>query len=323
VEREAARSGLRLLVLPDLAAMSAGQCAAVRRFVENGGSLVASGRSSLLDEDGQPRGDFALGDLFGARYAGARHTVETPGAGEGDTPAVGDWHLGLRHTYLRLPGAGAARHPILEGFADADIVPFGGLLQAVEPLPGAPFAESQVVATFIPPFPVYPPETSWMLSPVTSQPVVIARQHPSGGRVVYFAGDIDRCYGLRRLPDHGRLLANALQWAAGRPAPLQVTGPGTLDCRLYRQGNRLIVHLVNLSGCQGPGPLEEHLPVGPLQVTLRLDPGMAPRRAACRVAGGELPLERVEGGSASPSAEPPVARFTIPRLEDHELIVVE
>lgn len=300
--REAARYRLRLLILPDLAVMSAEQCAAVRAFVENGGGLLASGRASLLDEDGQPRAGFALGDLFGVRHRG-----ETLGAEE-TGPTGNDWQLGLRHTYLRLPGAGAARHPILDGFAETDILPFGGLLQGVVPLPG-----SQVVATYVPPFPIYPPETSWMRSPATDWPVIVARSHPAGGRIVYFAGDLDRCYGLRRLPDHGRLLANAIRWAAGAGAPLRVTGPGTVDCRLYRQEKRLVLHLVNLSGCHGPGYLEEHLPAGPLQVALRWEAGQPPRRAVRRVVGGEIPVE-FENGEA---------RFAVPRLEDHELVVIE
>jgi hypothetical protein len=152
-----------------------------------------------------------------------------------------------------------------------------------------------------------------MRQPSTGWPVILARQHPSGGRIAYFAGDIDRCYGRYRLPDHGRLLINAIGWAAQEGMPLQVTGPGTLDCRLYRQEGRLILHLVNLSGCDSQGYLEEHLPVGPLQVALRLAPGQAPRRAVRRVEGGELALV----------VEDRTARFEIPRLVDHELVVLE
>ena len=41
--------------------------ASVRKFVENGGSLIATGESSLYDEWGDPRPDFALADLFGVK----------------------------------------------------------------------------------------------------------------------------------------------------------------------------------------------------------------------------------------------------------------
>jgi hypothetical protein len=300
VGREAARYGLCLLILPDLAVLSTAQCQAVRQFVETGGSLVATGRSSLLDEDGRPRADFALGDLFGAQYTG--EIVE-----EEAEEREANWQLGLRHTYLRLE-ANLSRHAILSGFEETNILPFGGVLQGVASLPG-----SESLATFIPSFPIYPPETSWMRQPSSDRPVIVARQHPSGGRVVYFAGDIDRCYGRYGLPDHGRLLINAIRWAIQQESPLQVTGPGYVDCRLYKQEGRLILHLVNLSGCYTPGYLEEHLPVGPLQIAIRLERGQAPQRAVRRVEGGELALI-VESGTA---------RFEIARLVDHELIVVE
>src|SRR5581483_8269513 len=57
-----------VLVLPNAAALSAGQVAAVREFVRAGGGLVATGETSLCDEIGRPRGDFALADVFGLRY---------------------------------------------------------------------------------------------------------------------------------------------------------------------------------------------------------------------------------------------------------------
>ncbi len=70
IDRDAA--GLAVLILPNLAAMSDAQCAAVRRFVERGGALFATGDSSLYNEWGDPRPDFALADLFGAHAAGSR-----------------------------------------------------------------------------------------------------------------------------------------------------------------------------------------------------------------------------------------------------------
>ncbi|MCL4194831.1 MAG: beta-galactosidase, partial [Thermoguttaceae bacterium] len=57
IERDGPR--LSVLVLPNLAAMSQRQCAAVREFVERGGNLIATGQTSLYDPSGQPRSDFA------------------------------------------------------------------------------------------------------------------------------------------------------------------------------------------------------------------------------------------------------------------------
>jgi hypothetical protein len=59
--------------------------------------------------------------------------------------------------------------------------------------------------------------------------------------------------------------------------PFRVEGPGTLDCHLYRQEERLILHIVNLSGAdRHPGYIEEHLPVGPLDVEIVVPEGLQP-----------------------------------------------
>ncbi len=59
-----------VLVLPNAAALSDAQAEAVRQYVRKGGGLVATGETSLCDELGRPRGDFALADLFGVSYQG-------------------------------------------------------------------------------------------------------------------------------------------------------------------------------------------------------------------------------------------------------------
>jgi hypothetical protein len=54
-----------LLILPNTACMSDDQVAAVREYVRDGGSLLATAESSLFDADGNARPDFALADVFG------------------------------------------------------------------------------------------------------------------------------------------------------------------------------------------------------------------------------------------------------------------
>ncbi len=59
--------------------------------------------------------------------------------------------------------------------------------------------------------------------------------------------DIDRRYERQHLPDHGDLLANIVRWAAADAIPIEVRGPGLIDCHLYTQAGRFILHLVNLT----------------------------------------------------------------------------
>jgi hypothetical protein len=57
--------------------MSDGEVAQVRQYVKNGGNLLASRSTSLADEDGNRRHNFALEDVFGADYLGETENNET------------------------------------------------------------------------------------------------------------------------------------------------------------------------------------------------------------------------------------------------------
>jgi hypothetical protein len=287
---------LAVLVLPELGAMSPSQVQSVRRFVERGGSLIVSGESSMYDQWGERLQQPALGDLLGIRVSGD--------VAEASPPASSSWEVFADHTYLRLPGA--PRHPIFAGFDRTDILPFGGRLQNVTAEAG-----TQVLATFVPPVPIYPPEFSWMRTPATDRPALLAREHSSGSRVAYLAADIDRCYARHRLPDHGDLLANILRWCAEQSIPLKVAGPGYIDCQLYQQGERLILHMVNLTHAQAwPGYVQEHIAVGPLDVAVRTD--ARPGTARLLVRGEAIDVSVADGW----------ARFRVPAVMDHEMIVL-
>ncbi|HZQ39161.1 MAG TPA: alpha-amylase family protein, partial [Rhizomicrobium sp.] len=58
----------RVLVMPDIAALSDKQCQQIRDFVQTGGRIVATGETSLYDETGRRRANFGLADLFGCDY---------------------------------------------------------------------------------------------------------------------------------------------------------------------------------------------------------------------------------------------------------------
>src|SRR5438876_990471 len=85
------------------------------------------------------------------------------------------------------------------------------------------------------------------------------------GRVAFLPADLDRRFARDNLPDHGDLLANLIRWAARDHIPLSVEGAGLVDCHLYRQPGRLILHLVNLTSAGAwRQPVHELIPVGPL-----------------------------------------------------------
>ena len=310
-------SQLRLLILPNVGALSDAQVAAIRGFVSRGGSILATGDTSLYTEWGDPRTDFALADLFGCHRIGVTPKLSAAIArSNGRSASV--------HTYLRLtpelrarvdgpqaggePAAAGRRHDVLRGFDETDILPFGGTLSPLRVDAGA-----IVPLTLVPAFPTYPPETAWMREPKSDIPGLVLSQH-GAARVAYMPADIDRRYAGEHLPDHAALLANVVRWAAGPGLPLTVEGPGLIDCHLYEQPGRLILHLVNLtSEATWRAPLEELIPVGPFTVKIRL-----PQRTTA-------PAARllVSGAGARVSVESGYAVVAIASIRDHELIVLD
>jgi hypothetical protein len=305
LDRDAA--GISVLVLPNIGVLEDRQIDAIRQFVRGGGSLVATGQTSLFDRWGDARDDFALADLFGVK--GAKPIAQ---------PTT------TLHSYLRLPPspapidgpnpdhetpATAQRHPILAGFDETNLVAYGGSLQPLSVSTGA-----SVLMTYVPPFPATPPENVWMRQPKTDIPGFVVNRAAGGGRAVFIPADIDRRYALYNLPDHGDLLASAVRWAARDSIPLQITGPGLFNCELYEQGPRVILHIINLTSAgTWRAPLEEYIPVGPIRIRIR-STSNAPRDVRTLVSGEKLPTSIQNNGWLD---------FELKSITHHEVIVAE
>jgi hypothetical protein len=119
------------------------------------------------------------------------------------------------------PPASGTRHQVLRGFEETDLLPFGGSLTALRV-----DATALVPLTFVPPFPTYPPETSWMRQPTSDIPGLVLSEH-GASRVAYLPADIDRRYAREHLPDHARLIANIVRWVANETVPLAVEAPAS------------------------------------------------------------------------------------------------
>ena len=207
------------------------------------------------------------------------------------------WAAENGHTYLRLtpelrarlpgphapdePPAAGARHPVLRGLEETDILAYGGTLAPIEVDPSA-----RVLLTFVPPRPAFPPEAVWSRNTKTDIPGLVLSEGPGSGRVAYLAADLDRRYARDHFPDAGHLLASLVRWTARDDIPLSVEGPGLIDCHLYRQPGRLVLHFVNLTNeGGGRGPVDELLPVGPVRVRVRLPPDVSGRALRLLVSG--------------------------------------
>jgi type 1 glutamine amidotransferase len=274
-----------VLVLPNVAALSDKQCAQLRDYVEKGGAIVATHETSLCDEWGKRRSNFALADLFGCDYAGK--TDER-----------------VQNSYLTVHGP----HPLTVGFDDAPRIMAGTKLVHVTP-------RGEVLAplTLVPSYPDLPMERVFTTVWQTNTPMVYLR-NVGKGRVVYFPFDLDRCFWETSNQDHLALLRNAVAWASGAEQPLTVKGAGMIDVSYWRQKNSLTAHLVNLTNPMAmKGYMREILPVGPFTVSMTVPTGVTVRGVKLLAAGTPVDSRQEKGRLL----------VRIPRIHVHEVVAVD
>ena len=177
--------GARVIVLSEVECLSDATVAALRAFVDSGGGLVVTGRTSLRDESGRPRANFALADEMGADYGAMTKT----------------WL-----TFLSVPGG----HPLSSGVPEGFPITVNETLQTlVRPRPGA-----QALGAIH--FPVPGFKMGAAPGPATEHPAFLWRQ-VGRGRVIYAAAPLGILYFRYSLPSVRQLLVNAVEWAAASP----------------------------------------------------------------------------------------------------------
>jgi len=143
--------GFKVLCLANEACLSDEQVAAIRRFVHDGGGLVATHETSRYDEKGNPRPDFGLADVFGVHYESMLPPAERPvdfvlphpvtrGLNQGGRLAHDDVHAVVRlstgRAVARLaaedPQAGSVAAVVVNEYGAGRVVYLPGRLDAVQ-----------------------------------------------------------------------------------------------------------------------------------------------------------------------------------------------
>jgi len=260
----------KLVILANAACLSDAQCEALRGYVERGGSLVSAFESSLRDEKGRMRKDFALADVFGAHV-----TRPTRGV--------------VKNTYIALNGT----HPINKGYDGANRIIGGSYLIGIEAEKGTdqPFL-------YVPDFPDLPMEEVYPREDPQGA-AIVARETGKGGRSVYIPWNIGEIFWHSLAPDHARLLENAVRWALGATPRVTVSGEGVVDIAVREGNDGLVVNLLNLTNpMMMKGPIRTVMPIGAQTVSVELPKGRKGASAQLLLDGASLQVT-VENGRAS------------------------
>lgn len=240
-------SQFKVLVLPNAERLSDEQCAVIRDWVEVGGSLVAAYQSSLLDETGRPRVNLGLADVLGVDLV---------------QPSRGP----VKNNYMALMGD----HHLQAGLDGAKRIIGGTHLMGITAREG-----TEVPFRFIPDFPDLPMEEVYQREGPDA-PAVVARELPGGGRSVYFAFDIGSLFWETLQADHGRVIANAVEWTLRDQPQVRIEGQGLVDLAVRQNDTGIAIALVNLNNPMAMrGAIRETIPLPRQRVEVRLPAGAA------------------------------------------------
>jgi type 1 glutamine amidotransferase len=257
--------GTRVVVADAAECLDRDTIAGLDKFVQDGGGLVVTHRTSMRDGNGDARPDFGLAGLLGVHYAGM----------------TGHWY-----GFLNLE----SRHPLTEGLPlDFPMTVFKTLQVKVKT------EAAEVLGTIVDPLPGfqmgYPPHEH------TGIPALVVRRHGKG-RVVYAGAALGAIYAGYSHADNRQLIANAVEWAAGGPSPVTARAPETVEVLAWHDAGsrRTIIHVVNRTGAglgQGEGAvMHEAIPVHDIQLRISASLG----RGAAKAQPGNRSLKtRVDG----------------------------
>ena len=117
----------KTIIMMNVGLISDSDAGRIRQFVKNGGTLIASAETSLYDEWGKKRLDFALADLFGCKYV--RHVKAGSALAIKDKePLLGNFSGDINHPddFIAVKATGSSK--VLGYMKDEDDVDVPGLL---------------------------------------------------------------------------------------------------------------------------------------------------------------------------------------------------
>lgn len=215
VESGLTKHQFKALILANTMCLSDATVKSISQFVRSGGGLLATYRSSFLDEKGEERDEIGLAPLLGIKTMGI--LVRKGGGGTAATGREATTY------YKVLKGS-----PVGNGLEGRVSTFEGGAVRIADP------GNAHVVAQMLEydyakqniPFTYW----AWWPGP-SSLPLIITRE--GAGRMAYFAGELDAAFWRQGWPEIAQIIANAVRWIAG-PPPVEVEAPTSVQVEVYK-----------------------------------------------------------------------------------------
>jgi len=279
---EAPLNRYRALLIPNAAYLSDRHCEAIRKYVNSGGSLLATFETSRYDEWGNLRPDFQLADIFGAHITG--EVIGPHG-----------------NSYARIERP----HPVIDDFKGTTLLP------GAENRVPIRADSSPLVLSIVPAYPAFPPEMVYARTPHTTEAAAIFRE-VGKSRLAYFGGDVDRTCWRSGDSDMSSLLQNTIKWVRGPDSVLSVDGAGLIETFAWETEPGYALHILNYTNPNATrGYIRQAYPLGPQKVRFRTDRRPIKSARALR-SGTPLTFQQQDG----------IVSFEIPVIADYEVVAL-
>jgi len=209
----------KVIIMPNVTILKEGDAEIIRKWVNNGGKLIATFATSLFNEQGERYDNFLLSDLFGCHFTGNAANTEVD-------------------CYQKV----VKRTEILNGFENTTLIHNGGntMLCAID-------HEAFMITGYLPKINNQPPEFAFPKSWDTEYPIIVENSYGEG-KVIYFAnqpGSLNYTVGH---PDYHNLLKNSLLTLLEEEEILQTNAPASVHVYLNKSsknGNLYQLSVIN------------------------------------------------------------------------------
>jgi len=222
------------ILLPNVACMSDETASRLKEYVRQGGNLLATFESSIYDETGVRRPEFALAEVFGISDAG--RIVGPNGCDYMQPCATSPLLEGLPRELIPCP----AYHVRVRTNGGVALVRF------MNPLAG-----------------------TYAGVPEPSDDAALVVHRYGKGKAVYCSGDLGNAINSFHFLEWSRLIENVVRDIAPSPVVLE-DAPRSVEVvlRSQEEGRRMLLHLINFTG-EMTRPIRRVVPLENVGITVR------------------------------------------------------
>lgn len=234
-------SEFKVLLMPDISALSDEHVKIISDWVKKGGKLISSFQTSLFNEKGIARNDFGLAEVMGVSYL--NQVVNT----------------GI-DCYQKI----VSRNDLVKGMEKTELLHNGGRTLMTKPLNGA-----EIITGYLPKINNQPPEYAYPESWDPEYPVMV-NNHFGKGESIYFANEIEKLNYTIGHPDYDQLLTNSVMHLLGNWRILNTNAPASVHVYLNKSSSDPRIYQLSLVNTSSSShrPFRDLIPVNNLTVEL-------------------------------------------------------